>query len=50
MFFKCTYTQVNYFCFGPQHFMVSTFKKPVGAPMHPDNEAFDTKLSKPTVE
>jgi hypothetical protein len=30
--------------------MVSTFKKPaVGALMHPDNEAFNTKLSKPRV-
>ena len=35
--------------YGPQNFMVSTFKKPVGAPMHPDNEAFNTKLAKPRV-
>jgi hypothetical protein len=29
--------------------MVSTFKKPVGALMQPDNEAFNTKLAKPRV-
>jgi hypothetical protein len=35
--------------YGPQNFIVSTFKKPVGAPMQPDNEAFNTKLAKPRV-
>jgi hypothetical protein len=35
--------------YGPQNFMVSTFKKPVGAPMPPDNEVFNTKLAKPRV-
>ncbi len=35
--------------YGPQNFMVSTFKKPVGAPMQPDNEAFNTKLAEPRV-
>ncbi len=32
--------------YGPQNFMVSVFKKPVGAPMPPDNEAFNTQLAK----
>jgi hypothetical protein len=35
--------------YGPQNFMVSVFKKPVGAPMPPDNEAFNTQLAKPRV-
>jgi hypothetical protein len=35
--------------YSPQNFMVSTFKKPVGIPMPPDNEIFNTKLSKPRV-
>ncbi len=35
--------------YGPQNFMISTFKKPVGAPLHPDNEVFNTKLAKPRV-
>jgi hypothetical protein len=35
--------------YGTQNFMVSTYKKPVGAPIHPDHEVFNTKLSKPRV-
>ena len=35
--------------YGPQNFMVSTFKKPVGGPMSPDNEVFNNKLAKPRV-
>jgi hypothetical protein len=33
--------------YGPQNFMISTYKKPVGAPLHPDNEVFNTKMAKP---
>jgi hypothetical protein len=35
--------------YGPQNFMVSVFKKPVGSPMQPDNEVFNMKLAKPRV-
>jgi hypothetical protein len=35
--------------YSPQNFMVSTYKKPVGAPLHPDNELFNKKLAKPRV-
>jgi hypothetical protein len=35
--------------YGPQNFMVSTYKKPVGAPIPPENEQFNTKLSRPRV-
>jgi hypothetical protein len=35
--------------YGPQNFMVSTYKKPVGAPMDPENEFFNWKLAKPRV-
>jgi hypothetical protein len=35
--------------YSPQHFMVSTYKKPIGRPIHPDKESFNTKLSKPRV-
>jgi hypothetical protein len=35
--------------YSPQNCMVSVYKKPVGAPMHPDNEIFNTKLAKPRV-
>jgi hypothetical protein len=33
----------------PQNFMASTYKKPVGTPLHPDNEVFNKKLAKPCV-
>ena len=35
--------------YGPQNFMVPTFKKPTGAPLHPDNELFNYKLARPRV-
>jgi hypothetical protein len=35
--------------YGPHTFMVYVYKKPVGAPLHPDNKSFNTRLSKPRV-
>jgi hypothetical protein len=35
--------------YGLQNFMVSVYKKPVGSPLHPDNEVFNKKLAKPGV-
>jgi hypothetical protein len=35
--------------YGPHTFMISTYKKPVGAPLHPDNKVFNKKLAKPRV-
>jgi hypothetical protein len=35
--------------YSPTDYMISTYKKPVGAPMQPDKEVFNTKLSKPRV-
>jgi hypothetical protein len=33
--------------YGPQTFMVSVYKKPVGPPLYPDNKVFNKKLAKP---
>ena len=35
--------------YSPMDFMVSTYKKPIGAPLQPDKEIFNTELSKPRV-
>jgi hypothetical protein len=47
--FNCTEYIIGDSAYGPQNFMVPVFKKPVGAPMPPDNEAFNTQLAKPRV-
>jgi hypothetical protein len=35
--------------YGPQTFMMVVYKKPMGAPLHPDNEVFNKELATPYV-
>jgi hypothetical protein len=47
--FKETEYIIGDCAYAPRAFMVSTFKKPVGRAMNPDDESFNTTLSKPRV-